>query len=83
MTKGQLWIVLVTTFLVFCTLYTPQPILPQLAQDFSIPALAPVCIVHNAVEHIVHPAHFTERFPSSQPSHLFYLLDIYLNLFNV
>ena len=38
MTKGQLWIVLVTTFLVFCTLYTPQPILPQLAQDFSIPA---------------------------------------------
>lgn len=37
MTRGQLGIVLATTFLVFCTLYTPQPILPQLARDFDVP----------------------------------------------
>ncbi len=37
MTRAQLGIVLLTTFLVFCTLYTPQPIMPQLARDFGIP----------------------------------------------
>lgn len=36
MTRGQLGIVLLTTFLVFCTLYTPQPILPQLARDLGV-----------------------------------------------
>lgn len=36
MRKGQLTIVLLTTFLAFCTLYTPQPILPQLALDFGV-----------------------------------------------
>ena len=37
MTRSQLGIVLLTTFLVFCTLYTPQPILPQLARDLGVP----------------------------------------------
>ncbi len=37
MSPGQLRIVLTTTFLTFCTLYTPQPILPQLVVAFGIP----------------------------------------------
>lgn len=37
MTRGQLGIVLFTTFLTFCTLYTPQPILPQLVTEFGVP----------------------------------------------
>ena len=37
MTRGQLRIVLFTTFLTFCTLYTPQPILPQLVSEFGVP----------------------------------------------
>ena len=37
MTRSQLGIVLFTTFLAFCTLYTPQPILPQLVTEFGVP----------------------------------------------
>jgi YNFM family putative membrane transporter len=37
LTRGQLGIVLLTTLVVFSTLYTPQPILPQLARDFGVP----------------------------------------------
>ncbi len=37
MTRSQLGIVLFTTFLTFCTLYTPQPILPQLVTEFGVP----------------------------------------------
>ena len=37
MTRSQLRIVLFTTFLAFCTLYTPQPILPQLVSEFGVP----------------------------------------------
>jgi len=36
MTRVQLSITLFTTFLVFCTLYTPQPILPQLVLEFGV-----------------------------------------------
>ena len=36
MSKGWLYIVLLTTFLSFCTLYTPQPILQQLAVEFGV-----------------------------------------------
>ena len=36
MNRNQLSIVLLTTFLVFCTLYTPQPLLPQLAAEFGV-----------------------------------------------
>ena len=36
MSRNQLGIVLLTTFLVFCTLYTPQPLLPQLATEFGV-----------------------------------------------
>lgn len=37
MTRSQLGIVLFMTFLTFCTLYTPQPILPQLVNEFGVP----------------------------------------------
>ena len=36
LSKGQLYVVLLTTFLAFCTLYTPQPILPQLVTEFGV-----------------------------------------------
>jgi YNFM family putative membrane transporter len=36
MSKGRLYFVLLTTFLSFCTLYTPQPILPQLVSEFGV-----------------------------------------------
>jgi len=36
MTRSQLSITLFSTFLVFCTLYTPQPILPQLIAEFDV-----------------------------------------------
>lgn len=36
MTRAQLGIVLFTTFLTFCTLYTPQPILPHLVNELGI-----------------------------------------------
>ena len=36
MGKGQLYVVLLTTLLSFSTLYTPQPILPQLVTEFGV-----------------------------------------------
>ena len=39
MTRSSLYIVLVATFLSFCTLYTPQPLLPLFGQTFSVSPL--------------------------------------------
>ncbi len=36
MTRTSLYIVLLATFLAFCTLYTPQPLLPLLGETFSV-----------------------------------------------
>ncbi len=41
----QLGTVLAATLLVFCTLYTPQPILPQLARDFDIPITSAALVI--------------------------------------
>lgn len=45
MTRGQLGIVLATTFLAFFTLYTPQPILPELARDFDVPITSAALVI--------------------------------------
>lgn len=38
MNRGELRLLLLTTFVAFCALYAPQPILPRLAEEFGVSA---------------------------------------------